>query len=403
MSISLELDTAPCGFFSFGQDGKLLDVNQTLLEQLGYARDEVVGQHVEMLMPVGARIFYQTHWFPLLRMQGSAQEVYLFFRAKSGESVGMLSYAKQRDDHFDCVVVPVVERAKFEEELLRAKQKAERFAVQLEEQALELELQQEELRVQNEELLELRDVAESANRAKSSFLAVMSHELRTPLNAISGYLQILDLGIKGPLNDDQRDILHRLDQAQRHLLGLIDEVLNLSRIEAGQVQFDLVDVAVSELADAVVPLVEPQIKAKGLRLVVEMPADVFAYVDVDKTRQILINLLGNAAKFSNGPGDIRLSARREADQLQIDVVDQGIGIPTDKLDAVFEPFVQVDPSRTRTAQGSGLGLAISRDLARGMGGDLTVRSALGSGSTFTLSVPASSSASLPRAPATTQI
>jgi signal transduction histidine kinase len=342
----------------------------------------------------------------MLRLHGRAEEVFLMLRSRSGEDLGMLSYAKRResDGVYDCVIVPVRERAKFEEELLRARRAAEganevlerqkeelqRANDLLESQAVELELQGEQMREQAERLEQMAVAADEANRAKSSFLAMMSHELRTPLNAISGYLQILELGIAGPITDAQRDILHRLDQSGRHLLSLINDVLDLSRIEAGRIEYDIRDVVLADAVAGVTPLVEPQLAAKGIRFHIDVSAALKVRADVEKLRQIVVNLLGNAVKFTPDNGTVELGATTSPDNATVNVYvrDSGIGIPRDQHEAIFQPFVQVDSLRTRTAQGSGLGLAISRDLARGMSGDLLVESELGKGSTFTLSLPA---------------
>ncbi|HEX2191520.1 MAG TPA: PAS domain-containing sensor histidine kinase [Longimicrobiaceae bacterium] len=409
------LNTAPCGFLGFGDDGTVGLANDTLLEMLGYGREEVVGRHVEHILTVGSRIFYQTHLFPLLRLHGRAEEIFLLLRARSGESVGVLANAVRRERGgravYDCVVMRVRERQKFEDELLRARRVAEQARAELEAQALEMELQQqqleeqtaelelagEELRVINEELIEkaeeaeqLRAAAEEANRAKSTFLAVMSHELRTPLNAIAGYLQILEMGIHGPVTDAQREALGRIDRSQRHLLRLINDVLNLARIEAGRVDYLVEDVPVGEVVAAVTPMVEPQYASKGVALAAEVAPDLVARADHEKVQQVLLNLLSNAVKFTPAGGRVGVEAVRSPDapdRLLLRVRDTGTGIPPDKLEAVFQPFVQVDVSRTRSAQGTGLGLAISRDLARGMGGDLTAESTPGEGSTFTLALP----------------
>jgi signal transduction histidine kinase len=325
-------------------------------------------------------------------------------RARSGEDVAVLSYARRQDPgSYTCVLVPVRERAKYEEELLRARRAAEaataevtaqkaemeRVNEQLEAQAIELELQGDLLREQAEHLEQMAVAADEANRAKSRFLAMMSHELRTPLNAISGYLQILELGIAGPITDAQRDILERLDHSGRHLLSVINDVLDLSRIEAGRIEYQIDDVVLADVVTAAATMVEPQLAAKEIDFRVNVPGNLIVRADGEKLRQIVLNLLGNAQKFTPGKGAVDVSAEplRDAKMVLIRVHDTGIGIPREKLEAVFQPFVQVDSERTRTAQGSGLGLAIARDFARGMGGDLVVESTLGKGSTFTLSVP----------------
>ena len=235
-----------------------------------------------------------------------------------------------------------------------------------------------------------RREAETANRGKSEFLAVMSHELRTPLNAIGGYAELMEMGIRGPVTPAQREDLHRIQVSQRHLLGLINEVLNYAKVETGTVRYDLASVRVRDVLAAAEALVAPQTSAKGLRLTIgTCPPDLAVRADAEKLRQILVNLLSNALKFTERGGRIALECVASASRVEITVRDSGIGIPTEQLERIFEPFVQVRADLTRTAEGTGLGLAISRDLARGMGGELVVSSAMGQGSTFTLSLPRS--------------
>jgi len=234
----------------------------------------------------------------------------------------------------------------------------------------------------------LRVAAEQANVAKAQFLASMSHELRTPLNAIAGYIDLLELGVRGELNRAQLDDLARIRHNQRHLLGVINNILNFAKVEAGHVDFDIEDVPVLELLESVGPLIQPQREAKQLSYRCEVADDsLVVRGDADKVQQILLNLLSNAIKFTPTGGGIDVSAERRSEEIAIHVHDTGRGIPPEKLDAIFEPFVQVDQHLTREGQGTGLGLAISRELARAMNGDLTVTSRLGEGARFTLTLP----------------
>jgi PAS domain S-box-containing protein len=236
--------------------------------------------------------------------------------------------------------------------------------------------------------------AEGANRAKADFLAVMSHELRTPLNAIGGYAELMELGIRGPVTPQQREDLARIQKSQRHLLGLISGVLNYARAEAGAVHYDVSDVPVAPVLATCETLVAPQAHAKRMTLDFDACGPTLAARgDREKIQQIVINLLSNAVKFTEPGGAVTVSCRRDRRAsanpvVLIRVADTGRGIAPDELERVFEAFVQVDTRLTRTQDGIGLGLAISRDLARGMGGDLTVESELGVGSVFTLTLPA---------------
>ena len=236
-----------------------------------------------------------------------------------------------------------------------------------------------------------RQEAELANRGKSEFLAVMSHELRTPLNAIGGYAELMELGIRGPITAEQRADLARIQQSQRHLLGLINGVLNYARVEAGAVHYALEEVALEEVCAACEALIAPQVRARGIAFERDCTlSDLRVRADREKLQQVVLNLLSNAVKFTDAGGRIALQCH-ENDGVpataSVEVSDSGIGISADQLSRVFEPFVQVDAKLTRTREGTGLGLAISRDLARGMGGELTAESVPGRGSRFTLTLP----------------
>jgi signal transduction histidine kinase len=208
------------------------------------------------------------------------------------------------------------------------------------------------------------------------------------LNAIGGYAELLEMGIRGPVTDQQREDLGRIQRSQRHLLGLVNEVLNYTKLETGSVRYDLADVVVYEALAGAEALVAPQARAKRLTVLVEeCSPDGVVRADAEKLRQVLVNLLSNAVKFTAPGGRIAVACAADGPRVRIGVQDTGIGIAADQQERIFEPFVQVRADLTRPHEGAGLGLAISRDLARGMGGDLTVESVLGSGSTFTVTLP----------------
>jgi signal transduction histidine kinase len=238
---------------------------------------------------------------------------------------------------------------------------------------------------------EARAEAERASLAKSQFLAVMSHELRTPLNAILGYADLLDAEISGPLSDQQHQHLQRVQSSARHLRELIDQVLSLARIEAGREELYVEPVDLVELAQEAISLVEPLAQRLGLALrFTGSPALLPVETDAGKVRQIFLNLLGNAIKFTE-VGAVEVDLGPDNEGVVCRVRDTGVGIAPGDQERIFEPFTQVDGSSTRRAGGTGLGLPVSRQLARLLGGELTVQSRPGEGSTFTLHLPISSS------------
>ena len=233
-----------------------------------------------------------------------------------------------------------------------------------------------------------RAEAEAANRAKTEFLAVMSHELRTPLNAIAGYTDLIDAGVRGPVTPEQRADLGRIRRSERHLLGLINDIMNFARLEAGRVSFDIRSVRMQETLATIEALSELLARTKGISYTIEpCDASITVAADRDKLEQILLNLVSNAVKFTDTGGAITLACESDGPDVRVTVTDTGRGIPADKLEGIFDPFIQVDKRFTREQEGVGLGLAISRDLARAMHGDLTVESTLGKGSRFTLRLP----------------
>jgi signal transduction histidine kinase len=254
--------------------------------------------------------------------------------------------------------------------------------------AHELALTNEELRSVISEAKKAWAAADAANRSKSEFLAVMSHELRTPLNSIGGYVDLLEMELRGPLTQAQKADLQRIRRSQLHLLGIINDILNFTRLEATEVHYEIIDVPVRALLGDLDAMIESLARAKSIEYnCVSPPNGVYARTDPDKMRQILVNLLSNAIKFTPQGGQIEVSYGLAPMTISISVRDTGPGIPLDKQEAVFEPFVQLDRGLTRTTDGTGLGLAISRGLARGMGGDITVVSTPGRGSVFTLILP----------------
>ena len=228
---------------------------------------------------------------------------------------------------------------------------------------------------------------EGLSRAKTQFLASMSHELRTPLNAIGGYAELIGMGLGGTVSDQQREYLTRIRSSQQHLLRIINDLLNYSRIEAGKLTYEKAPVSLPSVIESVTTMIGPQATARGI--ILEMPpcGEVVATGDRLKIEQIVLNLLSNAVKFTPSGGRITVLCHLGEDRATLTVADTGPGVPSDRIEDIFEPFVQLGRSLSSGHEGAGLGLAISRDLARNMEGDVTVEAPPGKGAAFTLSLP----------------
>ena len=359
-------------------DGIITSWNPGAERIFGFTSEEAVGQHITLIIPADRR----------------EEEEGVLARLRRGERVDHFETIRRAKDgrqiNISLTVLPIRDTAghiigasKVARDITERKQAEAALSAALEERSRALEAERA-----------ARAEAQRANRAKSEFLSAMSHELRTPLNSIGGYVELIDMGVHGPVTDAQHEALQRINRSQRHLLGLINDVLNLARIEAGRVEYAIEPLSIALLLAEARDVVAPLLSAKQLACAIEPDAqDGTAHTirgDHEKVRQVLLNLLSNAIKFTPEAGRITLSARpcpREENMVCIDVRDTGIGIPQSKLERIFEPFVQLGEDSSARREGIGLGLAISRDLARGMGGDLRVRSVVGEGTTFTLRLP----------------
>lgn len=391
--------------FALDPTGVILSWNAGAQRLKGYDAHEIIGKHFSIFYPeeriaqrfpeyeleTASRVgrFEDEGW--RLRKDGSRFWANVIITALRDDDGRLLGFGKVTRD--------LTERRAAEERAIEdarrlaasdaARRAAEQRELEVRDLASQLREQAVELEERTAEAEEARRRADEANRVKGQFLAAMSHELRTPLNAIGGYAELLAMELSGPVTEQQREQLARIRRSQQHLLGIINDILNFSRIEAGQLTYDLAPVALHDVVTLVVQMLAPQATAKHLQLIDEgCPPDLAAWADRAKVEQIVLNLVSNAIKFTGAPGEIGVSCHDRGDgSVGLVVRDTGVGIPGDKLEAIFEPFVQVGRTLTTGSEGAGLGLAISRDLARGMGGTITVRSTPGEGSAFTLVLP----------------
>jgi PAS domain S-box-containing protein len=348
--------------FMLDPDGRVASWNAGAERIKGYRAEEIIGQHFSVFYPeVVAAAKFPEHELEVASRTGSFEDEGWRVRKDGTQFWANVVITALRDPTGRLIGFAKVTRD------LTERRRAQEQAIVDERRAA---------------------AAEASNLAKSQFLATMSHELRTPLNAIGGYVELLEMGLRGPVTEQQREDLARIRRSQQHLLGLINDVLNFAKLDAGSVRFDLTDVPLADAVAAAESMVAPQIAAKNLRFVLPSCENVPAVrADAEKLRQVLLNLLGNAVKFTDRGGEIAVTCEAGPTAVRLAVRDTGIGIPAEKLEAIFEPFVQVDRHLSRPNEGVGLGLAISRELARGMGGELTAESVEGTGSTFTLTLP----------------
>jgi PAS domain S-box-containing protein len=333
--------------------GRILDVNQVLATMFGYEVSELIGKHC-LEIPLTTPEFLE-----LMRkifLSGDENFYEVVGLRKDGSTFGIEVQGKDMPE---------------EGQLLRVLGVRDITQRQL----LEIELRHS------------KEAAEAGSRAKSEFLATMSHELRTPLNAILGLCEVLGQELFGSLNAKQKEYIKCIHSSGEHLLELIQDILDLSKVEAGKEELTLVPLEVRVLCDYVIAIVRDRALAKGLQLTshIDPQADV-CIADERRVKQMLLNLLSNAIKFTQ-VGRVSLRIEKVPKGIAFTVVDTGIGIAPEQLELLFQPFKQLDSRLNRQYEGSGLGLALTRHLARLHGGDVTVESTLGEGSEFRLFLP----------------
>ncbi len=394
------LKTAAEGIIILNDNCQIQMVNQAVERIFGYTAEEMKGKPITLLIPRQALNMGEGE---AMMPSDSSESILLgpirnVIREATGtRKDGMtfpvelsLSEVPLGDTHlFTGIIRDITERKKAEQEIRELNQQLFEMNEQLE---LRVRERTVELEHTNEQLGVARDRALEANRAKSVFLAQMSHELRTPLNAVKGYSELLLEEAQDRHLDDFVPDLQKIINAGSHLLTLINDILDLSKIEAQKIELHPETFEVKELITAITSTIEPLIQRRQNRLVLQLGGELGSiYADRTRVRQILFNLLSNAAKFTE-KGTVTFEVLRQAidghDWLVFHVRDTGIGMTAEQLGKLFKPFTQIDSSTTRRYEGTGLGLVISRSLAEMMGGEILVESEYGKGSTFSLRMPA---------------
>ncbi len=371
------LEAAPDAIIEVDSAGKIRLVNRVTEKLFGYERQELLGQPVEILIPdevrerhVQHRSQYLSH--PAARPMGTG--LALEGRRKDGSRFPVeisLSPVESDDGLYVTAAIRDVTERKHADELLRAVQ----------------EKYNRELAAANQELALRNKEVERANRLKSEFLASMSHELRTPLHTIIGFSELLSEELKGPLNVSQKRFVEHIHRDSLHLLALINDILDLSKIEAGRLDLQREVFEVRAAIEDALTTIGSQCEAKSIRLESNLQVSVPVHADPLRFKQILLNLLSNAVKFTPEGNSIRVDARISDGFVQIAVCDTGIGVPKEFHETIFDKFRQVGATTKGVREGTGLGLAITKELVTKQGGQIWMESEPGKGSRFTFTVP----------------
>ena len=374
------LEAAPDGIVEVDGSGRIVLVNSQAERLFGYRREELLGQSVEILIPDRFRERHPTHRsgycaHSVIRPMGSGLDLRAL-RADGTEfavDINLSPFKGETGPGVICVIRDVTERKAVEEQIKMLNQS-------LEQRTRDLAVTNTELEIRNREV-------EKANRLKSNFLATMSHELRTPLNSIIGFSDLLAEQTAGPLTQKQERFVGHVKESSRHLLALINDILDLSKIEAGRLELKYESFPMRVAADEVLSTVRPLAAAKRIELGTELSANLTLCADRVRLKQVLYNLLSNAIKFTPQEGRVRLVARSEASLVTVSVIDTGIGIPREEQESIFEPFYQLPASAQGVREGTGLGLSITKLLVEQHGGRIWMESELNKGSRFNFTIP----------------
>lgn len=352
------LNNIPCGYLEFNDDGIVVQINNKISEMVSSPRKEIIGSHIEALLTPGARIFYQTHLFPMLKMEERVDEMYLTLQTKEGESLPVLINAERSTENEACInrciIVQMNRRSEYEDRILYEK----------------------------------KEVKLTSDR-KERLLSMMSHELRTPLSGLLGMVDMLSDELDGNSREVELKYLGYIKSAGKDLARLADDILNFAKLESGLFNVSNEKVILEEVLQNSFMIVMLDAKEKGIELTRGETTELKVFADEGRLKQVILNLLTNAVKYTEPGGRVIITTEKDGKYAKIHVEDTGIGIPSDKIDQVFHPFIQIDNdnSGSKESSGFGLGLAITKKLVHFMDGDLSLTSKVGEGSVFTVQIP----------------
>jgi PAS domain S-box-containing protein len=351
------INTSPNPIFVLDFKGNFIDVNPAACEVTGYSGEELLNMNYYNMFSEEQRIQRENN-FKNLQLKGKMSGEYPYVNKNGVEFYLSIEVVKIPDNRFLAMCTDVTERKKTEEEILQAKINAE-----------------------------------ASNRTKTEFLANMSHELRTPLNSVIGFADMMRSQVAGDINEKQAGYLSNISQSGKHLLNIINEILDISKIESGKMKLYKEDVLLVETYAEIIATLQHIASRKEIKLDISpWPENEYAYADRAKLKQILYNLVGNAIKFTNEGGSVIIGTRNDGKFIHISVSDTGIGIAPDGLERLFKPFTQLESFESRTYEGTGLGLALSKELVELHGGKITAESEPGKGSTFIFTLPSAKTA-----------